>query len=195
MTLKAWTRGVACPSADARSKVTRRDWCAATATPVRSSVVSPVASGTVATCTPVVASSRRAVPVPLPPPLGEKSVIVAVNERQALTTRPAEGPIEVDDPLPDGEKLTGACVSSILPSNGAPAGLESRACQRTPRTVSRKLSASVGLAMATGKYSDQNSFPVEEYGCRKLTQSATELPLEVRTSWRKSRTAVDESPS
>src|SRR5262245_48854284 len=119
--------------------------------PVRSTLVVPAFSGIEATCWPVLALSRRAVAVPEPLPPGENMSIVAVNERQAVTLSPGDGPMDVVDALPDGLKLTGACVSSTRSRTGFPAGPERRACHRTPCTVSRKLSASLALDTVTGK--------------------------------------------
>ena len=104
-----------------------------------------------ATCWPVVASSRRAVAEPVPPPPGAKMFMVAVNERHAVTPRPGDGPIEVVAAPPDGVKLTGAWVRSTRSRTGFPAGSERRACQRTPCTVSRKFKASLALDTVTGK--------------------------------------------
>src|SRR5262245_49658594 len=118
---------------------------------LRSTVLVPEARAKLATCSLVAASSSRTVAEVEPPPLGLKTFIVAVRERHALTTRPEDGPIVVVAAPPEGEKLTGACMSSTLSSTGAPAGVESRACQRTPCTVRRKFNASVELETVTGK--------------------------------------------
>src|SRR5215203_4099319 len=118
--------------------------------PLRSKVVTPALSGIAATCWPVVASSRRAVAEPVPPPPGVNMFIVVVNERHAVTLRPGDGPIEVVEALPDVLKLTGAWVRSTRSRTGFPAGSERRACHRTPCTVSRKFSASLELDTVTG---------------------------------------------
>ena len=76
---------------------------------------------------------------------------MAVKDRQAVTTRPGDGPMDAEAAVPLGEKLTGACGNSTLSSNGLPAGPESRACQRTACTVSRKLSVSDAFETVTGK--------------------------------------------
>src|SRR5262245_40597174 len=119
--------------------------------PPRSTVVTPFVSGIAATCWPVVALRRRAVAVPEPPPPGENMLIVAVNERQAATVRPGEGPIEVVEAPPVVLKLTGAWVRSTRSRTGLPAGPDRRACHRTPCTVSRKFNASLELETVTGK--------------------------------------------
>ena len=89
------------------------------------------ADGAAATCSPVTASRRRG-REPEPPPPGEKTFIVAVRLRQAVTARPGDGPIEVDTALPVGEKLTGACVISTFSSAGLPSGPERRAANEPP---------------------------------------------------------------
>src|SRR5436305_1334876 len=155
----------------------------------------PVLRAATASWAPLVASRTRTVPLPVPAPPGEKSEALTTSEVQAVTARPDAAAIGPEVALPDGAKLTGACVSWTVPRLGEAPGVERRACQRTPWTFRRKFSASVGDEAVTGKYSDQNSFPPEEYGWRKLIQSATVLPLEVRAIWRKSRTVVEALPS
>src|SRR6266516_4792768 len=120
--------------------------------PARLKVVSPaVLRGAEASAAPLAASSTFAVPPPEPDPAGEKSEVFTTSELQAVTTRPAAAVTTPEMALPAGTKLTGACVSWTLSRLGAPVGVESRACQRTPCTVRRKFNASVGDDTVTGK--------------------------------------------
>src|SRR5215207_4996707 len=150
--MKEFTRGDAWPSADWRSKARRSAWCAGAETPPRLTIVSPpVLSGAEASCSPLAASSTRTVPLPVPAPAGEKIEVLTTSEDQAVTMRPEAAAMGPELALPVGEKLTGACVSSILSRLGDEPGVKSRACQRIPWTVSRKLSTSLDEETVVGK--------------------------------------------
>src|ERR1051325_3207340 len=160
----------------------RSAWYEAAGIVLRLTVVSPpVFSGADASASPVLASSTRTVAVPLPPPPGENSDVLTTSDPHAVTIRPGAAPIGIDTALPEAAKLTGACVTCTRSRLGEVLGAESRACQRTPCTVKRKLRISLGELTVTGKYSDQNSLPFDEYGWRKLIQSAT-FPVDARSS-------------
>ncbi len=98
----------------------------------------------------------------MPDPPGEKSSALTLSEVQVVTAVPEGGAICAVVALPLGEKLTGAWEISTLSSAGVAPGDDRRACQRTPRTVSRKLSVSGLFATVTGKNSDQYSLPACE---------------------------------
>src|SRR4029450_1323530 len=190
-----FTSGVACPL-ELRSNARRSAGCACGEIPFTATLVSPFRlSAEVASCSLVAASSTLTLALPLPAPPGENSSAVTVSVVQVVTPVRGGGEIDPVVALPLGEKLTGACEISTLSSVGVVPGDERRACQRTPRTVSRKLSVSGLFATVTGKKSDQYSLPACEYGCRKLIHSSTVAPVEVRVIERKSRGDVDESPS
>src|SRR5215831_10084258 len=173
------TSGVAWPL-DWRLKTTRIvGWLAAATEARLIVVVPPVLSGALASCWLLVASSTCTVPLPVPDPPGEKSDVFTTSEPQAVTMRPGAAPTGPEEALPVAAKLTGAYVSWTVFRLGFEDGVDSCARQRTPCTVSRKFRASVGDEAVTGKYSDQYSLPPDEYGCRKLIESATG-PLEVR---------------
>src|ERR1041385_972521 len=107
---------------------------------LRFTVVSPpVLSGADTRVSPVLASSTRTVALPEPDPPGENSDVLTTSEPQAVTIRPAAAVTGREVALPEAAKFTGACVSSTLSRLGEEPGVESRACQRTPRTVSRKI--------------------------------------------------------
>src|SRR6266542_54632 len=151
-TLHEFTRGVAWPSAETRSNAKRNDWTEAGVMPLRSTVVSPPSdSGAESSCAPVVASSTLTTALPVPDPAGEKSELLTTSEPHAVTERPAAAATGLEVALPEVKKLTGACVSRTASRLGDEPGVASRACQRTPWTVRRKLSSSVGEPVATGK--------------------------------------------
>src|ERR1051325_8622701 len=130
----------------------RSAWYEAAGIVLRLTVVSPpVFSGADASASPVLASSTRTVALPEPPPPGENSDVLTTSDPHAVTIRPAAAVTGMDVALPEAAKFTGACVSWTLSRLGEEPGVDSRACQRTPWTVSRKFSASLEAAVVTGK--------------------------------------------
>src|SRR5438093_9249610 len=149
-TLNEFTRGVAWPSGEARSNATRSDWTEAGEMPLRSTVVSPPSdSGAQSNCAPVVASSTLTTALPVPDPAGEKSELLTTSDPQAVTERPAAAATGLEVALPEGKKVTGACVSRTASRLGDDPGVASRACQRMPWTVRRQLRSSVGEPVAS----------------------------------------------
>ena len=142
----------------------------------------------------MVASSTLAVAVPLPAPPGWNIDVLTFADAQPESPAAGGGAIAFVVALPEDVKLTGALEIETASSAGGEVGSESRACQRRPRTVSRKFSVSGLLTAVTGKKPDHDSLPAVEYGWRKLIQSST-APVDVRAMLRKSRTAVVGSPS
>src|SRR6266566_3401793 len=120
--------------------------------PLRSMVVSPpVFSAAEASGKAVPASRTVTVPLPVPEPVGWSSELFTTREDQAVTIRPVAAPIALVTAEPEAEKLTGAVISSTLSRLGEDVGVDRRARQRTPCTVSSRLSASVGDVAVTGK--------------------------------------------
>ena len=97
--------------------------------------------GAVASCSPLIASSTLTVPLPVPRAAGREDRRLD-DERGPGGDRPAGAPRFGSSALPAAGSSPGRGSARPCRGSGVEPGVESRACQRTPWTVSRKFSAS-----------------------------------------------------